>query len=156
MKKKVYLAGAMGCYGDDFKQATEWRNKAKKWFKVNTDNFRCISPTDYFLYGGDNFTNEFEVMRFDLKKLKESDIVLANLKDLDKSIGTSDEILYAYLHDIPVIGFLETTYSISYNEKEAKDIAKIIHPWKYIQINRIEYSYNAMEDAMKYINEFYG
>lgn len=152
MKKLVYLAGAMGCYEDDEYEAKRWREKAKKWFSYNTDDFRCISPTDYFYYGFDNYTNEFEVMRFDLQKVSKSDVVLVNLKDLHKSIGTSDEILYAYLHDIPVIGFLESNVATHTND----EIKKIIHPWKYIQINRIEYSYNAMEDAMKYIAGYYG
>ena len=46
-------------------------------------------------------------MRFDLRKVKESRVVLVNLEDLYRSLGTSDEIMYAWLNDIPVVGFLE-------------------------------------------------
>lgn len=151
MKKQIYLAGAMSCYGEKQNEAKKWRDEAKKWFKSNSDNFKCVSPVDYFYPGSGNFKTESEVMRFDLQKVKESNIVLVNLKDLNKSIGTTDEILYAYLHDIPVIGFLEPLGKV-YN---GKDIEKIIHPWKFIQINRIEYCGNAMEEAMKYIVDFY-
>ena len=65
-------------------------------------------------------------MRFDLRKVKESRVVLVNLEDLYRSLGTSDEIMYAWLNDIPVIGFLEDEFLLN-----------TVHEWKICQIDRI-------------------
>ena len=84
-------------------------------------------------------------MRFDLRKVKESRVVLVNLESLDKSLGTSDEILYAYLNDVPVIGFLED-----------ESLINTVHEWKLCQIDRIETGNGAQERAMEYIKNYYG
>ena len=89
-------------------------------------------------------------MRFDLRKIREADLVLVNLKDLDKSLGTSDEIFYAYMRGIPVIGFLETEDELS----EIK-VQETVHPWKYEQIDRIETGEDAMAKAITYIIGYY-
>ena len=152
MKRKVYLAGAMACYGKNSTEAKGWRNQAKKWFKESTDNFKVISPTDYYEYGETFHQTEKEVMRFDLRKVKSADIVLVNLNDLHKSLGTSDEILFAYLNGIPVIGFLKPETNL-YNSDE--EIAKL-HPWKREQLDRIECAHDGMVKAMQYIKDYYG
>ena len=84
-------------------------------------------------------------MRFDLRKVKESRVVLVNLEALDKSLGTSDEILYAFLNGIPIVGFLED-----------KSLLHTIHEWKNIQIDRIECGEGSQERAMEYIKNYYG
>lgn len=152
MKKKVYLAGAMACYGKDDTTAKDWRNQVKKWFKDQTDNFKVISPTDYYEYGKTFHQTEKEVMRFDLRKVKEADVVLVNLNDLEKSLGTSDEILLAYLCGIPVIGFLKPKTNV-YNSNE--EITQL-HPWKREQLDRIECAHDGMVKAMQYIKDYYG
>ena len=81
----------------------------------------------YFSIGDNYHTSDYEPMRFDLRKVKESRVVLVNLEALDKSLGTSDEILYAYLNDIPIVGFLED-----------ESLLYTIHEWKNCQIDRIE------------------
>lgn len=152
MKKRVYLAGAMGCYGEDVSKAKGWRDQAKKWFKETTDNFKCISPTDYYVYGKPFHKTEREVMNFDLRNVRNSDVVLVNLEDLDKSTGTSDEILLAHLCDIPVVGFLIPKTKVYNSDEEVKKI----HPWKFEQIDRIECGYDSMVKAMQYIKDYYG
>ena len=67
---------------------------------------------------------------------------LVNLDRLNKSIGTCDEILYAYMNDVPVIAF---------SEQENLDI----HPWKIEQIDRVETGKNALTKAMMYIASYY-
>ena len=89
-------------------------------------------------------------LRFDLRKVREADLVLVNLKDLDKSLGTSDEIFYAYMRGIPVIGFLETEDELSETE-----VQETVHPWKYEQIDRIETGEDAMAKAITYIIGYY-
>lgn len=152
MKKKVYLAGAMGCYGNNQDIPKAWRKTAKEWFEKYADDFECIDPSDYFEYGKELHQTEKEPMRFDLYKVSHSDVVLVNLKDLDKSLGTSDEILYAYLKEIPIIGFDDTGKGVGF---QPPVYSAIWHPWKVEQINRIEVGDNAMEKAMMYIRNYY-
>lgn len=147
--KQVYLAGAMEAYGDG-NEAKIWRQEAEQCFYCCDTNFRAISPVDYYVYSEQYHKNDSEIFRFDLHKIKQSDVVLVNLENIRKSIGTSDEILYAYMNDIPVVGFLETPYEL--NEEE---IIKEIHPWKYIQINRIETGKDAMKKAIEYLTFYY-
>ncbi len=137
----------MSCYYEEnrYEKATEWRKRAEIYFANNADNFKCINPMRYFSYDTNYHTSDYEPMRFDLRKVKESRAVLVNLEALDKSIGTSDEILFAYLNDIPVIGFLED-----------ESLMNTVHSWKICQIDRIEFGEGAQERAMEYINNFYG
>ena len=137
----------MSCHYEEnrYEKATEWRKRAEIYFANNTDNFKCINPMRYFSYDTNYHTSDYEPMRFDLRKVKESRAVLVNLEALDKSIGTSDEILFAYLNDIPVIGFLED-----------ESLMNTVHSWKICQIDRIEFGEGAQERAMEYIKNFYG
>ena len=84
------------------------------------------------------------------QEIMESNIILVNLDNIKHSVETYDEIFYAYLHNKPIIGFFE---HISTNEKGLKSF---IHPWKYIQIDRIETGYNALTNACDYIKNYYG
>lgn len=124
--------------------------KLKNIFFRWGESCRIISPVDYYSIGSDDSKNPSEVMRFDLRKIREADLVLVNLKDLDKSLGTSDEIFYAYMRGIPVIGFLETEDELS----EIK-VQETVHPWKYEQIDRIETGEDAMAKAITYIIGYY-
>jgi len=76
--------------------------------------------------------------------VREADVILVNLKDLHTSLGTSDEIFYAFISGKPIIGFLD-------NEEDIKKI----HPWKIEQIDRIETGKDAMKNALKYIYRYY-
>lgn len=147
---EIYLAGAMACYGSKSDEAKKWREKTKEYFFRWGESCRTISPVDYYSIGSDDFKNPSEVMRFDLRKVREADLVLVNLKDLDKSLGTSDEIFYAYMRGIPVIGFLETEDELSETE-----VQETVHPWKYEQIDRIETGEDAMAKAITYIIGYY-
>lgn len=147
---EIYLAGAMACYGNESNEAKEWREKAKEYFSKWSDSYRIVSPVDYYSIGSDCSKKPSEIMRFDLRKVREANLILVNLKDLDKSLGTSDEVFYAYTRGIPVIGFLETEGELSESE-----VRTIIHPWKYEQIDRIETGKDAMKKAMDYIKYYY-
>lgn len=146
VSKTIYLAGAMGCYFNtkQHNYPEKWRNEAKKYVKRFYDGITIISPTDFYQIGKNYHKTEAEVMRFDLRMVREADIILVNLRDLYLSLGTSDEIFYAFIKGKPVIGFLE-------DESEVKNI----HPWKVEQIDRIETGENAMEKALNYIYSHY-
>lgn len=148
MVKKIYLCGAMEAYKDS-NEAEKWRNEVKRFFADYCMNFECISPTDYYSFKYNIAKSNAEIMRFDLRKLKESDVVLVNLKDIRKSLGSSDEILYAYLLGKPVIGFLEEEIG------NRKELEQYVHSWKFEQIDRIETGYDAMLSACEYIKDYY-
>lgn len=146
MNRIVYLAGAMSCYfnTDQHDYPKKWRKDAKEYVKKLYDDITIVSPTDFYQIGKNYHKSESEVMRFDLRMVREADIVLCNLRDLHSSLGTSDEILYAFISGKPIIGFFE-------NESEIKNI----HPWKIEQIDRIETGEGAMENALSYIYSHY-
>ena len=148
--KKIYLAGAMACYGSKSDKAKKWREDAKKYFDEWTEYYCIVSPVDFYSIGSDYSKKPSEVMRFDLRMVRESDLILVNLLDLDKSIGTCDEIFYAYMTGKPIIGFLPSEV-----ELDESALKQIVHPWKYEQIDRIETGENAMEKAMEYIRNHY-
>ena len=146
MNRTIYLAGAMNNYfnTDQHDYPKKWRDDVKNYVSRFYDNITVISPTDYYEIGKNYHKSESEVMRFDLRMVREADIVLCNLQNLHTSLGTSDEILYAFIKGKPIIGFL----------KDKSEI-KNIHPWKIEQIDRIETGENAMENALSYIYSHY-
>lgn len=87
-------------------KAEEWRIHVKDFFEKNNDDYKVINPTDYYQYGKNYHKTDKEVFRFDLRKVSNSDIVLVNLNDIRKSIGTCIEVYEAYKNNIPVVGFL--------------------------------------------------
>lgn len=146
MHKNVYLAGAMSCYfnTEQYDYPKQWREDAKKYVKQLYDDITLVSPTDFYEIGKNYHQTEKEVMRFDLRMVREADIILVNLKDLHSSLGTSDEIMYAFISGKPIIGFLD-------DEAEVKNI----HPWKVEQIDRIETGKDSMKRAIDYIYRYY-
>lgn len=158
MKTKIYLAGAIGCYGENNEYPREWRKQACEWFEIYSSyaygyDFLCINPMDYYEYGKDYHKTEREVMLFDLRKLLSCDLVLVNLTDIEKSPGTIGEIMYAWIKNIPIVGFMESDEVIN-NDNIVKN--GLLHPWIYEQIDRIETGTNAQKKAMGYIKDYYG
>lgn len=140
---KIYLSGAIGCYeksGSDYHKV--WRKDViDAFFGVSIDD--CFDPTKFYSYNDSSYT-EKEVMRYDLKQLKNSDIVLVNLDSIDMSIGTAQEIFYAYLLNIPIIGFIEDEEST------------YIHPWVKEEVDKIFVGENSKDEAIDYIKTYYG
>ena len=144
---KVYLAGAMEAHeGTDY--AKQWRDTVKEYFNKFTENIEVISPTDYYEYGKNYNYTEMEVFNFDLRKVKESNVILVDLNNIRKSIGTCMELKEAYTYNIPVIGFLDS-------ELQNKDIIQLIHPWVYCCCDRIETGTNSIKKAISYIKDYY-
>lgn len=148
-KKSIYLAGAIGCYKNNPEKAKNWRTAAS--YKIlemaelfDRKYFEIYDPTDYYNYNNEEHKTHKEVMRYYLNIVRKQDIILVNLKDIDKSVGTCDEIMYAYLNHIPIIAFYEESDDISF-----------VNPWKIEQIDRIETGTGAMQKAISYIIDFY-
>lgn len=136
----------MSCYfnTEQHDYPKQWREDVKQYVEKIYDDITLVLPTDFYQIGKNYHKSETEVMRFDLRMVRESDIVLVNLKDLHNSLGTSDEILYAFIKGKPVIGFLED--EVDYEN---------VHPWKIEQIDRIETGKDAMKNAIDYIYRYY-
>lgn len=107
-KLKVYLSGAMEAY-DGTDKAKEWRNQCKNFF--DDGNFTVFSPTDHYQYGINYHKTNHEIFRYDLYQTRTSDIVLVNLNDVRKSIGTCMELYEAHKSGIPVVGFIDDDIS---------------------------------------------
>ena len=121
-------------------KAEEWRRYVTDFFETYSDDYKIINPTDFYKYGKNYHKTDSEIFRFDLRKVKGSDIVLVSLNDIRKSIGSCIEVYEAYKNDIPVIGFLDEELSV-------KDIINIIHPWIYCCVDRIVSGKDCMDKA---------
>lgn len=143
--RKVYLSGAMSYYfeNNEYDNAINWRVYAEDYLRSH--DFKIFNPTSYYSFSKNYHTKKSEIMRFELFcQLTKCDVVLVNLDNIDKSIGTSDEILYAYLNNIPVIGFTK------------KDEVNWLHPWKYEQCMRIEVGKDSLDNSLEYICMYLG
>lgn len=147
--KKIYLAGS--CEAESLNDRSIWRTICEEWFKKNTDGFIVINPVAYFDYSRSDHKSDTEVFRFFNRKIKECNIILVNLKNIRKSVGTICELAWAYEHNIPIIGFTST------REENDLDIQrKIYHSWIVEMCDRIETGYNALDDSLNYIKTYYG
>ena len=136
---KIYLAGKMG--GLSMSAMNDWRHYLKKQILHRADvcgkNVNVTNPVDYYNFENMVHQNEFEVMQFDLNKIKQ---IIAKASGLNTSIGTSIEIYEASKRNIPVLLFDE------FDEYEN------IHPWLKCCITRIHKDSISLID---YIEDFY-
>lgn len=138
----IYLCGGMGKFGkDNFDEGNKWR----KYCKRAIENYECnykvvaINPNDYFNFIDEPpmYETQNEVMRFDLYKLRKSNLVIANFNDM-YSLGSMAEIAIAYDRDIPIIGLNEDMQTL--------------HPWQICMCERI---FNNIDKMLNYIEDFY-
>lgn len=137
--KVLFLAGIM--INDSSYDCTRWRLDVAKYVNTYKDGL-TVTPMSNLYNKSDLGSDGKETLRFDMTGIRDSDIILVNLKDLERSLSTSDEIFYAYVSRKPIYGF-----------SEDKDIE--VHPWKMEQINKIFYGQNSMREAIDYIAAHY-
>ena len=111
----IYLSGAITGIPD--KEAYEWREKIEDvFYELDLPNVHIFNPVKHFT----NFQLEMglitdeELMKFEIDKLRNSDIVLYNCHH-PKSLGSMAELSIAYDRNIPILAFNE-------NREE-------LHPW---------------------------
>ena len=138
----IYLCGGMGKFGkENFDECNVWR----KYCKQTLEAYECaykvtaINPNDYFNFVDEPplYNTENEVMRFDLHKLRNSNLVIANFNDMH-SLGSMAEVAIAYDRGIPVIGLNES--------------GQQLHPWQYCMCPKI---FDNPEDMLLYIKNYY-
>lgn len=135
---KIYLAGGMSNL--NFTDQNNWRTEVKKQLeKYDCDyKVKCINPVDYYnTFDQTTYDSDLEVMKFDLHKIKHSDLVIMNFNDM-KSIGSNVELGVAYENNIPIIGLNET--------------GETLHPWHYCICNKV---FDDMDDMLIYIKQYY-
>lgn len=137
----IYLCGGMGKFGkENFDESNRWRRYCKDALETCECNYRVtgVNPNDYFnFFDKPKYQTEDEVMRLDLHKLRNSNLVIANFNDM-YSLGSMTEIAIAYDRGIPVIGL---------NESGQK-----LHPWQVCMCERI---FDNIDKMLDYIEDFY-
>ena len=132
----------MGKFGkENFDECNKWRKYCKQALEAYECNYRVnvINPHDYFNFVDEppRYKTQDEVMRLDLNKLRNSDLVIANFNDM-YSLGSVSEIAIAYDRGIPVIGL---------------DIDnQTLHPWQICMCERI---FDDIDEMLDYIEDFY-
>lgn len=136
---KIYLAGGMGNLS--WEEQTIWRELVEDLFNKNRDGYKyrlyIINPTDFYNFKDRCHDSELEIMKYDLRHVKSSDLILVNYND-SKSIGTAQELAVAYDRDIPIIGICQ-------NRDE-------LHPWLVCVVDKM---FGSVEKAVQYIIDFY-
>ena len=153
IKKIIYLSGAMGCYDRYDSYPYTWRANFERIIKSAEEDsdyyktFEIFDPTMYYDYHEPTHYTEKEIFRYEMRKVSESDVIVVNLKDIEKSVGTICEVVNAYNNNIPIIGFVNEFIGI-----------KNIHPWIVEMCDRVEIGTNdndAIEKAVDYILTYY-
>lgn len=138
----VYLCGGMGKFGkENFDECNKWRKYCKQALETCESQYKVyvINPNDYFNFVDEPplYNSQNEVMRLDLNKLRNSNLVIANFNDM-YSLGSMAEIAIAYDRNIPIIGLSES------NQK--------LHPWQECMCERI---FDDIDKMLDYIQDFY-
>lgn len=139
---QIYLSGGMMKFGSsNFAESNDWRVYIKEVLSACDTKFNVsiINPNDYFNFHDNpiQYKTQDEVMRFDLYKLKESDLVIVNFND-PASLGTMAEIAIAYDRGLPIIGL-------------NKD-KQTLHPWQESMCERV---FDNINDLLDYVEDFY-
>ena len=131
-----YLAGQMT--GIDFDSSNVWRETAKEWLESRECNYivKVINPNDYYNFITQTYIDNKEIIRFDLHKVRTSDLILVNLNGF--SLGTAMELQHAIDNKIPILGY--------------KDDGEILHPWLEYTCDRV---FNSLAGALEYIKVYY-
>lgn len=142
-KLTIYLAGRMsGLSKEDY---NGWREKLSDELRACANvldaRIQVINPADYFDFNNMERHLEKEVMQFDLNMVRQSDIVIANVDGISKSIGTAIELYEANRSNIPVISYTECGI-----------VNDDIHPWIENCLSTVQMNRN---ELITYIRDFY-
>lgn len=138
----IYEAGKMS--GLNLQQMLTWRVELTKELEDVAEmvgvKVNAVNPVNYFNFVQKRHQTESEIMKFDLSKVKQSDIVIVNMDGLNTSIGTCIELYEAYKREIPVLAF------------GSNKLYEELHPWIQCCITRHDETY---KETVNYIKDFY-
>ena len=142
---KIYTAGKMA--GLSSEKQHEWRRKVENSIRNVTEllnmpqsNISFIHPPLFYEYGENYHQSEREVKNWDLNQVRQSDIVIVNLDNVDSSIGTHYEL--ATVDAVNAFGG-KHIFVIGVGGE-----CKELHPWIADTLHRREPNY---DDAARYI-----
>ena len=126
---------------ENFDESNNWRTYCKETLQhcECNCNVKVVNPNDYFNFKEEppTYKSQREIMEFDLNKVRNSDLIIANFNDM-WSLGTMSEIAIAYERRIPVIGL---------------DVEKQnLHPWQIEMCTRI---FDDIDEMLDYVEDFY-
>lgn len=142
MAYKIYLSGGMTGLSEE--EMTTWRKRVKSliYLFANQNDINFFDPTEQcnyvFHYLPLKHESEEFMMKFDLRNLLDSDLVVCNISSNPQSVGTNIELGIAYNLQIPVI---------IYNPSNIE-----LHPWHDAVA---EFKTNNMETLVEIIKEYY-
>ena len=131
-----YLAGQMT--GISYDESNIWRTTAKEWLESRECNFhvKVTNPNDYYNFLTKTYIDDKEIIRFDLHKVRISDLILVNLNGF--SIGTAMELQHAIDNNVPILGY--------------KDDREESHPWLEYTCDRV---FDSLEECLRYVEDYY-
>lgn len=137
---KVYTAGKMS--GLSYDEQMGWRLELERLVRTISDNVLFIHPPRYYRYGDGMHKSEREAMVWDLSQIRDSDIVVVNLDNIDDSIGTHMEL-----------GFIEAVNQMSAKHIHLIGFGKpsVEHPWLNEVLLRRE---DTIEKAAAYVSAY--
>lgn len=136
---KIYTAGKMS--GLTYEEQMNWRYKIENEIESKTDQLiKFIHPPLFYNYLEPTHKTEREVMDWDLEHLKDCNIVIVNLNEISKSIGTHFELATATT--INTLGN-KHIYVVGFGSPNEE-----LHPWIELSLHRRE---DTIEDAVDYV-----
>lgn len=138
-KVKFYMAGGMA--GLSVEEQMEWRkdieNRIIESPNGSLEGTYFFQPPYYYQPDGEYHRSELEAMRYDLDRLRHSDVMIVNF-NIKGSIGTAMEVAIAHENRIPIIGLNESNQDI--------------HPWLFVSCTRV---CKTREELVEHICNFY-
>lgn len=105
---KIYLAGAMGCFGKErFDEGDDWRVHIKRELESADSVYKviCDNSNDYYNFLNKEYESELEIQKVYLDKVRQANLVIVNFNTY--STATSKELAVAYEYRKHVIGLNE-------------------------------------------------
>ena len=138
---RIYTAGRMN--GTTLEEQLKWRIDLKyELSRLCDEPFLVLNPPMYYNYETKSHKSEHEVREWELAQLEQCDIMVVNLKDVEKSVGAITEIATA----IAINNHTDRhIYIIGVGDESG------LHPWIKDSIFRFEPDINS---AATYISEY--
>lgn len=141
-KKMIYISGKMSGLPHDKMMKSRKKITAflEELISIRGVDWKVANPATFYNYKNNVHKSEREIMQFELNLVRNSDVVIVKLEDINDSIGSCIEVYEAYKNNIPVI---------AYGYDKDWDMA---HPWIKECVTRRE---DDVVYACMYIAEFY-